>query len=98
MPLDDIAIDEHRMAAFKGFWHTRFLIDDAEVIGRGHINPEAVFLEISSIGIAAGALWALEERHGDRRRKHGQDEGNNEKQGSETQSRQKFEHEIGRAS
>ena len=42
MSVDDVALDEHRVAALEIGWNARFAADGGKVIGRLHVNLEPV--------------------------------------------------------
>src|SRR6516162_9641334 len=57
--IDDIAIDEHRVAALIFLRHASFPADLCEIIGRLHLDLETVLPQIGGIAFAAGALRVL---------------------------------------
>jgi hypothetical protein len=79
MSVDHIAVDEHRVAALHVFRHTCLAADLEEIVGRLHVDVEAVLAQVGGVTLATAALRVLVKRGlqriGDRRCGEGHESG-----------------------
>src|SRR5258708_3528056 len=83
--IDDIALDEHGVAAFEIRRNAGLAADLGELVGRFDIDLEAVLLEIGGVAFAATALRILVQHRVDRLREGRQRRGEDCKGGADAE-------------